>query len=118
MRNASRPRPAAIPVRRNNAPDLSVFRENCLFCYEFIGIIPIIFYLWKYKNFKEPAAVEHIRAQAGLDIGGTLIGMHLAEVAVPVRLSVKKIGEANLLCARVRPKFIGGERAHYNPDLK
>ena len=71
-----------------------------------------------YRNFKDPVAVEHIRAQAGLDIGGTLIGMHMAEVAVPVRLSLKKIGEANLLCARVRPKFIGGERAHYNPDLK
>ena len=71
-----------------------------------------------YRNFKDPVAVEHIRAQAGLDIGGTLIGMHMAEVAVPVRLSLKRIGEANLLCARVRPKFIGGERAHYNPDLK
>jgi uncharacterized protein (TIGR01440 family) len=71
-----------------------------------------------YRYFKEPAAVEHIRAQAGLDIGGTLIGMHMAEVAVPVRLSLKKIGEANILCARVRPKFIGGERAHYDSDLK
>ncbi|MCI8514146.1 MAG: TIGR01440 family protein [Lachnospiraceae bacterium] len=71
-----------------------------------------------YKNFREPAAVEHVRAQAGLDIGGTLIGMHMAEVAVPVRLSVKRIGEANILCARVRPKFIGGERAHYDPELK
>ena len=71
-----------------------------------------------YRNFKDPVAVEHIRAQAGLDIGGTLIGMHMAEVAVPVRLSLKRIGEANLLCARVRQKFIEGERAHYNPDLK
>lgn len=71
-----------------------------------------------YKNFRGPAAVEHIQAQAGLDIGGTLIGMHMAEVAVPLRLAVKKIGEANLLCARVRPKFIGGERAHYDPELK
>lgn len=71
-----------------------------------------------YKYFKEPVAVEHIKAQAGLDIGGTLIGMHMAEVAVPVRLSLKKIGEANILCARVRPKFIGGERAHYDERLK
>ena len=55
-------------------------------------------------------AVEHIRAKAGMDIGGTLIGMHLQEVAVPVRLSVSRIGEAVLLCARTRPKFIGGER--------
>ena len=63
-------------------------------------------------------AVEHIRAKAGIDIGGTLIGMHLKDVAVPVRLSLKQIGEANILCARTRPKSIGGERAHYNDELK
>lgn len=61
-----------------------------------------------------PTAVEHIRAHAGLDIGGTLIGMHLKEVAVPVRLSIKRIGEAPILCARTRPKFIGGFRAVYD----
>ena len=68
--------------------------------------------------FEHPVAVEHIKAKAGLDIGGTLIGMHLKEVAVPVRLSINKIGQANILCARTRPKFIGGERAHYVEDLK
>ena len=62
---------------------------------------------------QNPVAVEHIRAHCGLDIGGTLIGMHLKDVAVPVRLSLSKIGEANILCARTRPKYIGGERAHY-----
>lgn len=61
-----------------------------------------------------PVAVEHIRAHAGIDIGGTLIGMHLKEVAVPVRLSVKQIGEAPILCARTRAKFIGGCRAVYD----
>lgn len=66
-----------------------------------------------WKNFQSPVAVEHIRAHAGLDIGGTLIGMHLREVAVPVRLSVKKIGEALVLAARTRPKYIGGSRAKY-----
>ena len=66
-----------------------------------------------WRHFKSPVAVEHIRAHAGLDIGGTLIGMHLREVAVPVRLSVGKIGNANILSARTRPKLIGGERAHY-----
>ena len=64
---------------------------------------------------EDPVAVEHIRAHAGIDIGGTLIGMHLRDVAVPVRLSLNRIGEANILCARTRPKFIGGIRAHY-PD--
>ena len=57
--------------------------------------------------------MEHIRADAGIDIGLTMIGMHLKEVAVPVRLSVKKIGEAPIVCARTRPKLIGGERARY-----
>ena len=62
-------------------------------------------------------AVEEIKADAGLDIGLTLIGMHLKKVAVPVRLSVKTIGEAVVSAARTRPKFIGGERAQYNPEL-
>ena len=66
-----------------------------------------------WQTFHRPTAVEHIRAHAGLDIGGTLIGMHLREVAVPVRLSVDHIGQAILLCARTRPKFIGGSRAVY-----
>ena len=70
-----------------------------------------------WKQFKEPVAVEFVRAQAGLDIGGTLIGMHLKHVAVPVRLPMKQIGEAILLAARVRPKFVGGGRAVYNETL-
>ena len=71
-----------------------------------------------YQNFAHPVALEEIRADAGLDIGGTLIGMHLKKVAVPVRLAQKTIGEAMLLAARVRPKFIGGERAYYDDSLK
>ena len=71
-----------------------------------------------WEHMEHPVAVEHIRAHAGMDIGDTLIGMHLREVAVPVRLSVKKIGEASLVCARTRPKFIGGERARYVDELK
>ena len=70
-----------------------------------------------YAAFKDPIAVEEIAADAGLDIGGTLIGMHLKKVAVPVRLSVGTIGSALLLAARTRPKFIGGIRAHYNENL-
>lgn len=70
-----------------------------------------------YNACQKPAAVEYIRAQAGMDIGDTLIGMHLADVAVPVRLSMRRIGQANLVCARTRPKFIGGQRAHYDQQL-
>ena len=66
-----------------------------------------------WASFTEPVAVEHIKAHAGLDIGGTLIGMHLRDVAVPVRLSTDHIGQAFLLAARTRPKFIGGIRAKY-----
>ena len=66
-----------------------------------------------YKNFKDAVCVEFIKADAGIDIGGTLIGMHLKHVAVPVRLSLDKIGCAPIICARTRPKFIGGERAIY-----
>ena len=66
-----------------------------------------------YEAFESPVALEHIKAHAGIDIGGTLIGMHLRDVAVPVRLSISRIGEAQLLCARTRPKYIGGIRAIY-----
>ena len=69
-----------------------------------------------WQSFDHPVAVEHIRAHAGLDIGGTLIGMHLRDVAVPVRLSLDHIGAAILLCARTRPKLIGGSRAVYPQD--
>lgn len=71
-----------------------------------------------YKSFKNPVAVEEIKADGGLDIGGTLIGMHLKAVAVPVRLKQRNIGKAIVLAARVRPKFIGGERAVYDEELK
>ena len=66
-----------------------------------------------WQAFTDPVLVEEIRAGAGLDIGGTLIGMHLRRVAVPVRLSFDHIGKAHFLCARCRPKYIGGERAVY-----
>ena len=66
-----------------------------------------------WRAFEHPFLVEEVRAGAGIDIGGTLIGMHLRRVAVPVRLSLGKIGQAAILCARTRPKYIGGARAVY-----
>ncbi len=71
-----------------------------------------------YAAMKDPVAVETISADAGMDIGDTLIGMHVRPVVVPCRLSVKNIGDAHLVCARSRAKFIGGERAHYDDNLK
>lgn len=70
-----------------------------------------------YRAFSDPVALEHIRADAGLDIGGTLIGMHLKEVAVPLRLASNQIGQAHVAAARTRPKFIGGIRAVYDESL-
>ena len=70
-----------------------------------------------YKTFKHPVAVEEIKGDAGIDIGGTLIGMHLKKVAVPVKLENYRIGEAKVLAARVRPKFIGGVRAVYDENF-
>lgn len=66
-----------------------------------------------YKFLDSPIIVEEIQADAGLDIGDTFIGMHLKRVAVPIRLSIKKIGSAHLTSAKVRPKLIGGEQAKY-----
>ncbi|HCA72246.1 MAG TPA: TIGR01440 family protein [Ruminococcaceae bacterium] len=92
------------------------------FGYEQVNVVPQpkaggSFGTTAYARFQDPVAVEHVRADCGLDIGGTLIGMHLKEVAVPVRLSIDHIGEAVLLCARTRPKFVGGARAHYDENL-
>ena len=70
-----------------------------------------------YRGFENPIVVEEIRADAGIDIGFTLIGMHLKKVAVPLRLECDRIGEAKVLAARVRPKFIGGSRAVYDEKL-
>ena len=70
-----------------------------------------------FAGFTNAVAVEYIQAQAGIDIGDTLIGMHLAPVAVPVRVATKEIGGAHIVCARTRGKYIGGERACYNAKL-
>ena len=67
-----------------------------------------------YQHFKDPVIVEEIKADAGLDVGSTLIGMHLKKVAVPLRLENRTIGEATVVAARTRPKLIGGARAVYD----
>ena len=69
-----------------------------------------------WEAMTDPVAVESIKAHAGMDIGATLIGMHLRRVAVPVRLSVNRIGQASLTCARTRPAYIGGPRAEYQTE--
>lgn len=70
-----------------------------------------------WEGFENPVLVEGLQAALGIDIGNTLIGMHLRPVAVPVRVSVARIGEAPLVLARTRPKYVGGPRAEYDPDL-
>lgn len=73
---------------------------------------------YAYKQLKTPVIVEFISANAGIDIGDTLIGMHLKHVAIPIRSQVKLIGHAHLTMAITRPKLIGGERAHYIPETQ
>ncbi len=90
--------------------------------YEIVNVMPQpkaggSFATQTYEGLKDAVAVEHIQADLGIDIGDTLIGMHIKEVAIPVRISVEKIGNAHVVCARRRPKFIGGERAIYNQGL-
>lgn len=90
--------------------------------YERVNVVPQpkaggSFATAAYNGFSQPCAVETVKATCGMDIGDTLIGMHMRPVAVPVRLSVRKIGEANLVCARSRLKFVGGVRAHYDETL-
>lgn len=65
------------------------------------------------QEMRQAVVVESIRAHAGIDIGETLIGMHLKAVAVPLRLAVCSIGQARITAAKTRPKLIGGPRAVY-----
>lgn len=86
--------------------------------YERVNVVPQLkaggsFSTAAWAGFSHPVAVEYIQAHAGIDIGDTLIGMHLRHVAVPVRLSKNMLGSARVVCARTRLKFIGGERAKY-----
>ena len=91
------------------------------FGYEIVWVVPqpkaggsLATAAW--KRMRDPVAVLGIQADAGIDIGQTLIGMHLRRVAVPVRLSTAKIGEAILSAARTRPLLVGGERARYSDE--
>lgn len=102
-----------------------VIEKNCAEKYnlEPVCVVPWLkgggsFATAAYYGFKEPVVVEHVKASAGVDIGGTLIGMHLKEVAVPVRPEIKMIGGASVSAAYCRPKLIGGERAHYTTEKK
>ena len=86
--------------------------------YEIVNVVPQphaggSFAVTAWNAFEDPVAVETVQADAGIDIGGTLIGMHLRRVAVPVRTGLDHIGDAIVLCARTRPKYIGGPRAMY-----
>lgn len=74
---------------------------------------------YAYQHLKDAIVVEKIRADFGIDIGDTLIGMHLKPVVVPVRTSLKTVGNAHITLAKTRPKLIGGERAVYRlPEKK
>ena len=99
-----------------------VEREALLPGQDIVNVVPQLhaggsFAVTTYENLKDPVAVECIRAAAGMDIGDTLIGMHLKPVAVPVRIATKEIGCAHVVCARTRPKFVGGSRAVYDEHL-
>lgn len=92
--------------------------------FEQVNVIPQIhaggaFAVKHYKSLKDSVVVESIdqRADAGIDIGGVMIGMHIHPVAVPLHLENRHIGEAVIIAARRRPKYVGGERAVYDPDL-
>lgn len=90
--------------------------------YDEVSVVPVrkaggSMVTYAYQQIKDPVVVEHIQAEAGIDIGDTFIGMHLKHVAVPVRTSIKEIGDAHVTLAKTRPKLIGGERAVYTNTM-
>ncbi|WP_349667656.1 TIGR01440 family protein [Lacrimispora sp.] len=91
--------------------------------YEPVNVVPQLkaggsFSLAAYHSLEHPVAVESIKAHAGIDIGDTLIGMHLKAVAVPIRIKTQYIGSAHVVAARTRPKYIGGVRASYDDTIE
>jgi len=91
--------------------------------YEIVNVVPRLhaggaFSMAAYKGMKDPVMVETVKAQAGIDIGDTFIGMHLVAVVSPVRLKMKKLGNAHVTAARTRPRYVGGPRAEYDAALK
>ena len=98
-----------------------VIRRNTAIRYglDEVSVVPVrnaggALAAYAFANFEDAVVVEHIKADAGIDIGDTMIGMHLKHVAVPLRSSVKRIGQAHVTFAMTRPKLIGGPRAQYD----
>ncbi len=87
--------------------------------FEIVWVVPALkaggaCALAAYERFENPVMIEHVSAEAGIDIGDTSIGMHVKFVQIPVRVSVKEVGKAHVTCLKSRPKLIGGERAVYS----
>jgi uncharacterized protein (TIGR01440 family) len=85
---------------------------------EAVSVIPVrkaggAMATFAYEHMENPSVVEFLKADAGIDIGDTFIGMHLKHVAVPVRIKQKSVGGAHVTLAKARPKLIGGSRAVY-----
>jgi uncharacterized protein (TIGR01440 family) len=90
--------------------------------YEEVSVIPVrhaggAMAAYAYQHLADAVVVEHIKADAGIDIGDTFIGMHIKHVAVPIRASLKEIGQAHVTMAKARPKLIGGQRAVYEQSI-
>ncbi len=86
--------------------------------WEEVAVIPVrkaggAMATYAYEHLEDPILVEFIKADLGMDIGDTFIGMHLKHVTVPVRASLNQIGSAHVTLAKTRPKLIGGPRAVY-----
>ena len=99
-----------------------IVERNVADGYNIVNVVPTpdaggAFAAAAFRGFSDPVAVETFQADAGLDIGSTLIGMHLKRVAVPLRLNNKVVGKASVVAARTRPPLIGGNRAGYDEKL-
>ena len=66
-----------------------------------------------WKRLTAPVLTPFVQADAAIDVGDTLVGMHIRPVAVPLRIDTDKVGHANLVMAYSRLPYIGGSRAVY-----
>lgn len=104
-------------INRSLVVERSVAEHNG---FEIVSVVPALHAggaasIQAFKQFNDPVEVEHITAQAGLDIGDTFIGMHVKFVQVPVRPTIQTLGSAHVTALRSRPKYVGGPRANYEP---
>ena len=99
----------ALVIERAQAEKLGLLRVRAIPQPKAGGSVPAA----AWKLLKEPVLVMSIQADAAIDVGDTLVGMHIRPVAVPMRGTYNRLGQARVVMGYSRLPYIGGSRAVY-----